>query len=89
MKEFIMSNYVNRNGGFKGKGQKSNNSNDKANNKPAYSLAVRLPGEEGITPITGLFHSISTKGDDYGSVSTKEDIVIPAGSKLMFFFNKK
>ena len=84
-----MSNYVNRNGGFKGKGQKSNNSNDKANNRPAYSLAVRLPGEEEVTPLTGLFENTSAKGNTYGSVSTKEDIVIPAGSKIMFFFNKK
>ncbi len=83
-----MSNYVNRKGGFKGQGNKSNG-NDNANNKPAYNLAIRLDGEEELTPVTGIFHNESAKGTGYGSVTIKEDITIPAGSKLMLFFNKK
>lgn len=91
------NNNNNKSGGYKGNGAKTasaGGSPSKGKVMPFCSLAAKLPGEEELVSLTGLFENISAKGAKYGSVTLKEDVIVndvvvfPAGTQLKLFFNK-
>ncbi len=60
---------------------------DEVQQKPALSLSMSIDGNDKLVPITGVFANTSKNGKAYYSVKVKEEIVIPAGAKLMVFAN--
>lgn len=57
-------------------------------NEPVAAVKVKIEGQEDLIRLTGLFHNVNEEtGKTSISGKTREDITIPAGSRIFFFDN--
>lgn len=58
--------------------------------EPIAAVKVKIEGQEDLIRLTGLFHNVNEEtGKTSISGKTREDITIPAGSRIFFFDNTK